>query len=89
MDTGSISQILKVAAAILMGVLGGKAKQQNVNNQSGLSNLLGGFMQGNSPQQEQRFLEPILDTDGDDSVIDDVAGMVLGGSKKKSGIGSL
>ena len=32
-----------------------------------------------------KFLEKILDADGDGSVIDDVAGMVLGGSQKKSG----
>ena len=89
MDAGSVAQILKVAAPILMGVLGNQAKQQNVNNQSGLDGLLGGLLKGNSPQQEQSFLESILDADGDGSIIDDVAGMVLGGSKKKSGLGGL
>ena len=75
----------KVAAPILMGVLGNQAKQQNVNSQGGLEGLLGGLLKGNSPQNEQSFLESILDADGDGSIIDDVAGMVLGGSNKKKG----
>ncbi|WNH09723.1 DUF937 domain-containing protein [Thalassobellus suaedae] len=89
MDAGSVAQILKVAAPILMGVLGKQAKQQNVSSSNGIESLLGGLLTGNSPQQEQSFLESILDADGDGSVIDDVAGMVLGGNKKKGGLGGL
>ncbi len=88
-DAGSVGQILKVAAPILMGVLGKQSKQQNVSNSSGIESLLGGLLGGNSQQQEQSFLESILDADGDGSVIDDVAGMVLGGNKKKGGLGGL
>lgn len=88
-DAGSVGQILKVAAPILMGVLGKQARQQNVRSTSDLGGLLGGLLKGSSPQQEQSFLESILDADGDGSVIDDVAGMVLGGGKKKSGLGGL
>ena len=88
-DTGSIGQILKVAAPILMGVLGKQSRQQNVNNSSGIEGLLGGLLSGNSPQQKQSFIESILDADGDGSVIDDVAGMVLGSNKKKGGLGGL
>ncbi|GAA3788047.1 DUF937 domain-containing protein [Corallibacter vietnamensis] len=89
MDAGSVAQILKVAAPILMGILGKQKQQSNVSSSSGLEGLLGGLIQGNSPQQEQSFLESILDADGDGSVVDDVAGMVLGGSKKKGGLGGL
>lgn len=89
LDAGSIAQILKVAAPILMGMLGNQAKQKQVNSPSGLEDLLGGLVKGNSPKQERSFLESILDADGDGSVIDDVAGMVLGGSKKKGGLGGL
>lgn len=89
MDAGSVAQVLKVAAPILMGVLGKQKKEQQINSSSGLESLLGGLIKGNSPQQEQSFLESILDADGDGSVIDDVAEMVLGGGKKKSGLGSL
>ncbi|MFH4965815.1 DUF937 domain-containing protein [Gaetbulibacter sp. M235] len=88
-DAGSVAQILKVAAPILMGVLGNQAKKQNVNSASGLEGMLGGLLGGSSAKNEQSFLESILDADGDGSVIDDVAGMVLGGSKKKGGLGGL
>ena len=88
-DAGNVAQILKVAAPILMGVLGKQQRQAQVSDQSGLEGLLGGLLKGNSPQQEQSFLESILDADGDGSVIDDVAGMVLGGNKKKGGLGGL
>lgn len=89
MDAGSVAQILKVAAPILMGVLGNQAKKQNVSSSNGIEGLLGGLLGGSSPQNEQSFLESILDADGDGSVVDDVAGMVLGGSKKKGGLGGL
>lgn len=88
-DSDSVATILKVATPILMGMLGKQTRQNNVNSPSGLEGLLGGLLKGNSPQQEQSFLESILDADGDGSVIDDVAGMVLGGSKKKGGLGGL
>lgn len=88
-DSNSVATILKVATPILMGMLGKQTRQQNVNSPSGLEGLLGGLLKGNSPQQEQSFLESILDADGDGSIIDDVAGMVLGGSKKKGGLGGL
>ncbi|MEO6346528.1 MAG: DUF937 domain-containing protein [Aquaticitalea sp.] len=89
-NAGTIAQILKVAAPILMGFLGSKAKQQNVNDKSGLESMLGGLLKGNSAQHEQSFLESILDANGDGSIMDDVAGMVLGGgTKKKGGLGGL
>lgn len=88
-DAGSVGNILKVAAPILMGVLGKQTRQQNVRQSSDIGGLLGGMLGGNSSQQEQSFLEKILDADGDGSMIDDVAGMVLGGSQKKSGLGGL
>lgn len=88
-DAGSVANILKVAAPLLMGVLGKQSRQNNVSSSADLGGLLGGLLGGNSPKAEQSFLESILDADGDGSVIDDVAGMVLGGSKKKGGLGGL
>lgn len=88
-DAGSVAQILKIAAPILMGVLGKQKREQQVQNSNDLGGLLGGLLKGNSPQTEQSFLESMLDADGDGSVIDDVAGMVLGGNKKKGGLGGL
>ena len=85
----SVAQILQVAAPLLMGVLGKQTRQQNVSSKSGIEDLLGGMLRNNSKPHEQSFLESILDADGDGSVIDDVAEMVLGGNKKKGGLGSL
>ncbi len=90
LDANSVAQILKIAAPILMGVLGSQAKQKQVTNSGGLEDLLGGLVKGNSKKQERSFLESILDANGDGSIIDDVAGMVLGGNnKKKGGLGGL
>jgi hypothetical protein len=89
MDAGSVAQILKVAAPILMGVLGKQSRQNNVSSSNDLSGLLGGLLGGNEAQEEQSFLEKILDADGDGSIVDDVAGMVLGNSKSKGGLGGL
>lgn len=88
-DAATVAQILKVAAPLLMGLLGSQAKQKNVDSPSGLDGLLGGLLGGSSKKNEQSFLESILDADGDGSVIDDVAGMVLGGNKNKGGLGGL
>ena len=88
-DAGSVGQILKVAAPIVMGVLGKQQRQSNVNSSSGIEGLLGGLIGNNAPDQNQSFLESMLDADGDGSIIDDVAGMVLGGNKRKSGLGGL
>ncbi len=92
-DSSSVGEILKVAAPILMGVLGKQTRQNNVSSQSDLGGLLGGLLGGASNSgpvtKEQTFLEQVLDSDGDGSVIDDVAGMLLGGSEKKGGLGGL
>lgn len=86
-DMASVGNILKVAAPILMGVLGKQTRQNNVSSPNDLGGLLGGLLGGNDAQEEQSFLEKILDSDGDGSVIDDVAGMVLGSAKNKNGGG--
>nr|BFF40788.1 DUF937 domain-containing protein [Tenacibaculum mesophilum] len=88
MDTGAVADILKTAAPILMGLLGKQSRQNNINNSNDLSGLLGGLLGGNSTQKEQSFLEQILDADGDGSIVDDVAGMILGNAssnQQKSG----
>lgn len=94
MDSGAVGDVLKVAAPILMGVLGKQASQNNVSSAGDISGLLGGLLGGASNSgavtSEQTFLEQMLDSDGDGSIIDDVAGMVLGqATKGKGGIGGL
>ncbi len=88
MDAGSVAQILKVAAPILMGVLGKQTKQAGVSDAGGMNALLGGML-GGQPQENQSLISSLLDADGDGSILDDVAGMVLGGNKKQGGLGGL
>ncbi|RPD98624.1 DUF937 domain-containing protein [Aureibaculum marinum] len=87
-DMGSAMQILKVAAPFVMGALGKETRQQGVSSTNGLGDLLGGMLGNDSPEQ-QSMITRLLDADGDGSVIDDVAGMLLGGEKKSGGIGGL
>lgn len=87
MDAGSVAQIIKMAAPILMGVLGSQKRKDNVG-ESGIGDLLGSVL-GKNTNHDRSLIETLLDADGDGSVIDDVAGMVLGGNKKKGGLGGL
>ncbi len=88
MDAGTIGTILKVAAPILMGYLGKQSRQNNVNDSNGIGDLLGGLMGGGqTAQKQQSLIETFLDSDGDGSILDDVASMALGG--KKGGLGGL
>ena len=92
-DLASAMNILKVAAPMVMGYLGKQTRQNNVSDQSGLGNILGGMLGGNqkNQQQQQSLVSSLLDADGDGSVIDDIAGMLMnsGGGKKSSGLGGL
>ena len=88
MDAGAIGDILKIAAPIVMGLLGKQKAQSHVNDSSGMNSLLGSML-GGQPQQNQSLITTLLDADGDGSILDDVAGMVMGGSKKKGGLGGL
>lgn len=88
MDIGSIGTILKVAAPLIMGYLGKQTRQQNVTDSSGLGNMLGGMLGGSDGgAKQQSLIESFLDSDGDGSILDDVAAMALGG--KSGGLGGL
>ncbi len=87
-DAGSIASILKIAAPIVMGFLGKQTAQSNVSDASGMNNLLGSML-GGQPQQNQSLITTLLDADGDGSILDDVAGMVMNSGKKKGGLGGL
>ncbi len=84
LDIGSAMNTLKIAAPVLMGVLGQESRKQSVADQDGIGNLLGGLL-GGASQQQQSMIAQLLDADNDGSIIDDVAGMLLGGGGKKSG----
>jgi hypothetical protein len=87
LDMDSVSQIIKIAAPIVMGYLG-KQKQEANADSSGIAGLLGSVM-GSSNGGESSMITALLDSNGDGSVIDDIAGMFMGGDKKKGGGGLL
>ncbi|MDG1779029.1 MAG: DUF937 domain-containing protein [Flavobacteriaceae bacterium] len=86
-DASSVSKILKIAAPVVMGLLGKQQRQASVRDASGLTNMLGGLIGGNFHNNKQNFFESILDADNDGSIVDDVAGAVLG--KSNNDIGGL
>lgn len=86
-DVGSVSNILKVAAPLLMNMVGKQSKDAGVSDTNGLSSLLGNLTGGSNNTGSQSILTSLLDADGDGSIIDDVAGMAMG--QKKGGIGGL
>ena len=88
LDAGTVGQILKIAAPIVMGYLGRETSQNRVNDSNGMNALLGSML-GGQPQQNQSLITTLLDADGDGSILDDVAGMVMGSNKKKGGLGGL
>jgi len=87
-DLGSAMNILKVAAPVVMAYLGKQTREKQVNSPDALSGLLGGML-GGEHQEHQSLINRLLDADGDGSIIDDVAGMLLSGNKKKGGLGGL
>jgi len=76
LDMGSAMNILKMAAPIVMGMLGKQTRQSNVSNPTDLTNIIGNMIGGNQQaEQESSFIEKLLDQDGDGSVVDDLFNM--------------
>lgn len=82
LNMGQVAQILMMLAPIVMGYLGQQKRQQNVGA-DGLGGLLGGLLGGQ--QQAASTGNPtldmassMLDSDGDGSVMDDIASMAFG-----------
>ncbi len=87
-SSSSVANILKIAAPILMGMIGQKKQQQNVSDHGGIRSLLDSMMGGgHQADKQQSLIESFLDSDGDGSILDDVASLALGG--KKGGIGGM
>ncbi len=87
-DLASAMNILKVAGPLVMGALGKETREKGISDQNGIGDLLGGML-GDGASDQQSLVTKLLDADGDGSIIDDVAGIILGGGKKKGGLGGL
>ncbi|MDO4230100.1 MAG: DUF937 domain-containing protein [Capnocytophaga sp.] len=86
-STSNVSQILQTLAPVLMSFFGKKVSDNNISSTNGLGDLLSGFLGGNN--KAGGLLTSFLDSNGDGSVLDDIAGMMGGKSDKKGGIGGL
>lgn len=88
LDLGKSMDLLKMAAPVIMGLLGKQSRQNNVADGGGLDDMLSGLLGGGSQAKEgQSMITKILDANGDGSIIDDVMGMVTG--SKKGGLAGL
>lgn len=73
-SSAAVSQILKMAAPVLMSYLGKQVSEKGVNSAEGLGGILSSVLGGQNASGMLSF----LDQDKDGNVIDDIAGMVLG-----------
>ncbi len=88
MNPAAISQMIQMAAPIIMGLIGRQRMQSKVSDAGGLDSLLGGLLGGQS-KSDLGALSSLLDADGDGSFLDDVSDMMSGSSKSSGGLGGL
>ncbi|MDR2233654.1 MAG: DUF937 domain-containing protein [Tannerella sp.] len=79
-DAGKVSNIIAMAAPVVMGILGKQQRSVGVKDTNGLTDMLGSLLGGNGNNNiGSNILSSLLDRDGDGKVeIDDVAD-ILGG----------
>lgn len=85
MDSSKISTLLKMAAPVVLGVLGSQKRKDQVGA-GGLSGLLGSVM-GSDTAHDQSLLETFMDSDNKNSVIGDVTGKLFGKKGGSKGLG--
>lgn len=85
MDTSKIATLLKMAAPVVLGILGSQKRKDQVGA-GGLSGLLESVM-GSNTAHDQSLLETFMDSDNKDSVIGDVAGKLFGKKGGSKGLG--
>jgi hypothetical protein len=76
LQIGQVAQILMMLAPIVMGYLGRQKQEQNLDP-GGLSNWLGGQQQQIQQSPQGGLINQMLDSDGDGSVMDDLASMAM------------
>ncbi len=73
LDSEAAMNILKMAAPLVMGMLGKQARQNQAANPMDLTNIIGGMLRSHSSAHEDMsFIEKLLDQDGDGSIVDDL-----------------
>ena len=80
----SSSNLLKMVAPIVMGMIGKQFKSQrgSRSNVNSLLSMLTGSMEKQAPKN-QSMIEQLLDSDGDGSIIDDIANIGMSFLKNK------
>ena len=84
-SNNSVTKVLKIAAPVVLGILGKQKRNSSVNDTKDLSKMISNLLKSQS--KKQSFLEAILDADDNGSNINELAGSIL--KKNNSGIGNL
>ena len=86
LDATTVYRLLKMAAPVVMGLLGKQQRQQKNDalDHHGLSTILRSHVGDDFQNKKQSFFESILDADNKRSIIDDLVDTVAG--KKNTGI---
>ncbi|MDC0634911.1 DUF937 domain-containing protein [Flavobacteriaceae bacterium] len=84
-SNNSVAKVLKVAAPVVLGILGKQKRNSPVNDTKDLSNMISNLLK--SQTKKQSFLEAILDADENGSIINELAGSIL--KKNNISIGNL
>ena len=84
-SNNSVAKVLKVAAPVVLGILGKQKRNSSVNDTKDLSNMIGNLLK--SQTKKHSFFEAILDADENGSIINELEGSIL--KKNNIGIGNL
>lgn len=85
MERSKVSKLLKMAAPVILGILGSQKRKDQVGKE-GISNLLSSVMGSNS-SHDQSLLETFLDAGSDESIVSETAGKLFGRKDKSKGLG--
>ena len=80
LGAGKTGNLMSMLAPVVLQMLGKQKRQQNLDT-GGLANILSGTLNQTRTTQggaSGGLLKTLLDKDGDGSIVDDVAGMVIG-----------
>ena len=85
MDASKVSKILKMAAPVVMSILG-KQKRKDGVGKSGISSLVGSALGSNS-SHDQSLLESLMSSDQAGNIAKEATGKLFGGKDKSKGLG--